>query len=61
MFYDLLFLWKEMLKNCTHIVDDNGVHITFPEQVFSQFEEEFNDCIVNNYDYDLEVEDNGRL
>jgi hypothetical protein len=46
MFLNLTEAWIEMLKNCTHIADDEGVHISFPVHFFDRFEQEFNVCFV---------------
>lgn len=50
MFHDLKEAYQEMLKKCTHVVDDNGVHITFPEELFSVFEQEFRVCFIEEED-----------
>lgn len=46
MFHDLKDAWKEMLAYCVHTVDQNGIHVSFPEKVFYNFEQEFNICFV---------------
>ena len=42
MFYDLKSAYQSMVKKATYIVDDNGIHITFPQHLFDRFEQEFN-------------------
>jgi hypothetical protein len=68
MFHDFQKAYREMLKNASHIVDRDGIHISFPEGLFARFEQEYNLCFVepeddvmfrswqNNY----EEEDDGR-
>ena len=46
MFEDLKNAFEKMLKNCSHISTSQGVHIVFPENIFSEFEQEFNICFV---------------
>ena len=50
MFKDLHAAYREMLKKATHIADSDGVHITFPEDLFHRFEKEYNLCFVNPED-----------
>jgi len=50
MFHDLKEAYQEMLKHTTHVVDDNGIHITFPEELFSAFEQEFRVCFIEEED-----------
>jgi|19_taG_2_1085344.scaffolds.fasta_scaffold27487_3 hypothetical protein len=50
MFHDLKEAYQEMLKKHTHVVDDNGVHITFPEELWSAFEQEFMVCFIEEDD-----------
>ena len=42
MFYDLKDAYQKMIKEATYIADDGGIHITFPQHLFDQFEQEFN-------------------
>ena len=46
MFDDLKNSFTELLRNCSHISTSHGVHIVFPEKLFSDFEKEFNICFV---------------
>jgi len=39
-----------MLKNASHIVDRDGIHISFPEGLFARFEQEYNLCFVEPED-----------
>lgn len=39
-----------MLKHASHIVDDSGLHISFPEDLFARFEQEYNLCFVEPED-----------
>jgi hypothetical protein len=50
MFHDLKNAYQEMLKKASHIVDNDGVHISFPEELFSKFEQEYNLCFVEPED-----------
>jgi len=50
MFHDLKNAYKEMLKRATHIVDNDGVHISFPEDLFARFEQEYNLCFIEPED-----------
>tara|TARA_B100002019_G_scaffold131528_1_gene112984 strand:- start:975 stop:1178 length:204 start_codon:yes stop_codon:yes gene_type:complete len=50
MFHDLKNAYREMLKKASHIVDNDGVHISFPEEEFSKFEQEYNLCFVEPED-----------
>jgi hypothetical protein len=42
MFEDLINAWKEMTSEYSHIIDRRGTHISFPEPLFSKFEQIFN-------------------
>lgn len=42
MFEDLVSAWKEMQNECSQIIDRRGMHISFPEPLFSKFEQIFN-------------------
>ena len=53
MFKDLHAAYREMLKKATHIVDNDGIHVTFPEHLFARFEKEYNLCFVEP-DEDIE-------
>lgn len=46
MFHDLKNSWGEILQNYSYIIDNNGVHISFPMHLFNRFEQEFNLCFV---------------
>lgn len=50
MFHDLKVAYNEMLKKATHIADNDGVHISFPEELFARFEQEYNLCFVEPED-----------
>lgn len=50
MFHDLKNAYQEMLKKASHIVDSDGIHISFPEEEFSKFEQEYNLCFVEPED-----------
>ena len=50
MFKDLKDAWGKMQQNFTMIADTDGVHISFPEHMFRQFEQEFNICFVEEED-----------
>lgn len=50
MFHDLKLAYKEMLKKASHIVDNDGVHISFPEDLFARFEQEYNLCFIDPED-----------
>lgn len=50
MFHDLKLAYKQMLKKATHIVDNDGIHISFPEDVFAKFEQEYNLCFIEPED-----------
>jgi hypothetical protein len=50
MFHDLKNAYREMLKKASHIVDRDGVHISFPTEEFSKFEQEYNLCFVEPED-----------
>ena len=50
MFHDLKDAYKEMLKKASHIVDRDGIHISFPAEEFSKFEQEYNLCFVEPED-----------
>jgi hypothetical protein len=50
MFHDLKNAYREMLKKATHIADSDGIHISFPEELFSKFEQEYNLCFVEPED-----------
>lgn len=50
MFHDLKNAYREMLKKASHIVDRDGVHISFPAEEFSKFEQEYNLCFVEPED-----------
>lgn len=50
MFHDLQTAYKEMLKKASHIVDRDGIHISFPEDLFARFEQEYNLCFVEPED-----------
>lgn len=50
MFHDLKAAYREMLKKATHIADNDGVHISFPEDLFARFEQEYNLCFVEPED-----------
>ena len=39
-----------MLKKASHIVDRDGIHISFPAEEFSKFEQEYNLCFVEPED-----------
>lgn len=68
MFHDLKNAYKEMLKRATHIANSDGVHISFPSDLFERFEQEYNLCFVEQGDDHLfkswqnnyEEEDDGR-
>ena len=53
MFDDLKESFENLLDNCSHISTSQGVHIVFPEKLFSEFEQEFKICFVEPED-DLE-------
>lgn len=50
MFHDLKNAYREMLKKARHVVDSNGTHISFPEELFLKFEQEYNLCFVEPED-----------
>lgn len=50
MFHDFQKAYREMLKNASHIVDRDGIHISFPEGLFARFEQEYNLCFVEPED-----------
>ena len=50
MFHDLKNAYREMLKKASHIVDSDGIHISFPAEEFSKFEQEYNLCFVEPED-----------
>jgi len=55
MFNDLKDAYQEMMKSCSHIVDEsttshNGIHIAFPEDLFNKFEQEYKLCFVEEED-----------
>ena len=50
VFKDLKDAWNKMQQNFTMIADTDGVHISFPEHMFRQFEQEFNICFVEEED-----------
>lgn len=50
MFHDLKRAYQEMLKHASHIADDSGLHISFPEDLFARFEQEYNLCFVEPED-----------
>ena len=52
MFKDLKDAWGKMQQNFTMIADTDGVHISFPEHMFRQFEQEFN---INFLDEDEDI------
>jgi len=39
-----------MLKKASHLADNDGVHICFPEELFARFEQEYNLCFVEEED-----------
>jgi hypothetical protein len=39
---DIINSWRKLLKNCTYIADSDGVHVSFPQKLFNEFEQEFN-------------------
>ena len=39
---DLIEAWNQMLLNCSYIVTSEGTHISFPEKLFRNFEQEYN-------------------
>lgn len=53
MFQDLHKAYREMLKEATHIADNDGIHVTFPQHLFERFEKEYNLCFVES-DEDVE-------
>lgn len=50
MFHNLKKAYQEMLKRATHTADNNGVHVSFPEELFARFEQEYNLCFVEPED-----------
>jgi hypothetical protein len=50
MFHDLKNAYQEMLKKASHLADNDGVHICFPEELFARFEQEYNLCFVEEED-----------
>jgi hypothetical protein len=45
MFHDLKDSFLELIKNGSHTYYGNaGVHISFPEELWERFEQEFNLC-----------------
>jgi hypothetical protein len=50
MFHDLKNAYQEMLNKASRIVDNDGIHISFPEHLFSKFEQEYNLCFVEPED-----------
>ena len=50
MFHDLKEAYTDLLKSASHIVDTDGVHISFPEKAFARFEQEYNLCFVEPED-----------
>lgn len=39
---DLMEAWNKMLLNCSYIVSSEGTYVSFPENIFKNFEQEFN-------------------
>lgn len=50
MFHDLKDAWVRMLRESTIIADNKGLHITFPEHLFRDFEREFNISFIEEED-----------
>jgi hypothetical protein len=46
MFKDLKKAYEDMVRNFSHVTSSNGVRISFPEDLFSKFEQEYNLCFV---------------
>lgn len=50
MFKDLKSAWINMIKRCTMIADQDGLHVVIPNHIFERFEQEFNLCFVDEKD-----------
>jgi len=67
MFKNLKNAYIDMMKQASHIADDQGVHIVFPEHLFARFEKEYNLCFVEpdedvefkNWQYQKEMDRDG--
>lgn len=50
-FHALQDAYRELMKNCTHIVNDRApMQIAFPEELWKQFEQEYALCFIEPED-----------
>jgi hypothetical protein len=50
MFHDLKDAFSKMMIACSHATDSRGSSISFPEELFDRFEQEYKICFVEEED-----------